>query len=113
MKKRAWLIILILLAWIGTDLTLWFTDQVPFSNRAYRVMSGAPAEHLNGELLMFHKKETAQDNEILYYKNSDESDKLYKAQGVPDQQFPPYFFVRGSGQEVYKYSIPNAPFRMW
>lgn len=99
--------ILLILAAI-LDIRLWFDWQVPYSNRLYRILSGAPEVHVNGELLMYSGTVKESPGYFEPYKISDEGMQLYKAGGIGEMK-PPWIFIPQSDGQAYRYKYPKTP----
>jgi hypothetical protein len=104
------LIVLILLA-IFFELMVWYRGGVPLTNQLYRVISGAPEIHVDGQLLMYSGTFLEKKDYFIPYKVSSEGVQLYKSTGIGDMPYPPWIYVIRENKAAYRYKIPHPIFQ--
>lgn len=109
MKKKVRLFVLLIILFAGIEIFLMYSSRVPLTNQIYRVVSGAPAVHLNGKLLYYHGTLEMDHNHLVLYKQSDEYIDLYIVREVPEGMRPPWVHVLKKDNLSYRYSFPNPP----
>ncbi len=110
MAKRLPFVVTTLVLLLGiNDLILLSTSRVPLLNRAYRVLYGAPAVHIDGQLLMFSGAAPAAPEYLEPVTDSDEGIRLYRVRETPDGS--QYLLVPRPGALSYRYQRPRPPWR--
>lgn len=87
------------------DVTAGALGLVPVWNRTYRLLSGAPAVHVGGQLLIYSGRFPTSEEYLVPYTRSDKALQLYKARGTPE--LPPWVFVPRHGEPSFRYKRPR------
>lgn len=88
------------------DVMLWARGSVPLVNRAYRLISGAPAVHVNGSLLSYHGRFPTSPGYLKPWQPSDEGVPLYMVVN-PYGTVPPWIYIPRTEAEAFRYKYPR------
>jgi hypothetical protein len=102
-------VIVLILLGILFELSVWYRGGVPLINQLYRVISGAPEIHVDGQSLLYSGTFPEKRDYLIPYKLSTEGVQLYKATGIGDMP-PPWIYVIRENKAAYRYKKPHHGF---
>lgn len=115
MKKMILILISILvLVFLLLNLYQWIIGEATYSNRIYRIFSGAPVIKVQNKELQYEgAKDYYPDDALIPYRTSDDGIQLFKAGGIPDDMKPPWIYVKNGHNKEFRFKFPREyPWRL-